>query len=127
MDLRDVALVALGGAAGCVLRFLVSTWVPTKDFPWATLGVNLAGAFLLGMLVLPSGMGAPWRLLVGVGFFGGFTTLSTFSVEAVDLVRSGHAYLAGASVLANGLGGPLAAALGWAVALLWTRQPPSPA
>ncbi len=101
---------------GCVARFGVSSWFPTKEFPWATLAVNLVGAAILGALVLPAGMESPWRQLIGIGFLGGFTTLSTFSVETVDLARTGHTALAAISVVANGVGGPVAAWVGWQLA-----------
>lgn len=115
---RDIALVAVGGAAGCVLRFLVSTYMPRLEFPWHTLVVNLAGSFLLGLLFLEHGMDHSTRLLVAVGFFGGFTTLSTFSVETIDLAKSGHSMMALANMVANGVGGPLLAFAGWRIAVL---------
>lgn len=113
MDARDVLLVAVGGVAGALLRFGVSSWLPTRGFPWATLLVNLAGAFLIGLLMLPQPAEHSTRLLMVIGFLGAFTTLSTYSFETVDLWRSGHAGLAAANVAANGLGGPLLALLGW--------------
>ena len=61
-------------------------------FPWHTLGVNAAGALLLGLLmaVLPDGDGAEaWRLFLGVGVLGGFTTFSTFSYETLSLAQHG--------------------------------------
>ncbi|KUK47235.1 MAG: protein crcB, partial [Actinobacteria bacterium 66_15] len=85
-------LVAVGGAAGASARYAVSlcTHAASGAFPWSTLGVNVAGSFLLGLLtaVLPEGVaGERLRLLVGVGALGGFTTFSTFSVEALALAR----------------------------------------
>ncbi|HUR62131.1 MAG TPA: fluoride efflux transporter CrcB [Candidatus Thermoplasmatota archaeon] len=113
MELRDILFVAAGGIAGALLRFGVSTWVPTRTFPWATLAVNLAGAFLIGLLMLPSPAEHTTRLLVVVGFLGAFTTLSTYSFETVDLWRTGKQELAMANMVANGLGGPLLALAGW--------------
>ena len=112
----DLGLVALGGAAGSMLRFGISTWLPTKEFPWATLAVNLLGSFVIGALMLPSGLDHGPRLLLVVGLLGGFTTLSSFSFETIDLWRSQHVGLALANLLANGLGGPLAAVAGWRIA-----------
>jgi fluoride exporter len=111
--IRDVLLVAAGGAVGSVLRFGVSTWLPTTGLPWATLAVNIVGSFALGALVLPSGADHSVRLLVGVGLLGGLTTMSAFSVETIDLLRSGHPGLAVGNLLANAAGGPLAALAGW--------------
>ncbi len=115
-QLTSVLWVAVGGAAGAVARFLVSTAVPRLAFPWHTLAVNLAGAFLLGFLFLDHGMEHRARLLMAVGFLGAFTTLSTYSVETVELVREGRTGLAGVNVAANALGGPLLAWLGWRLA-----------
>jgi fluoride exporter len=114
---RDIALVAVGGALGCLARFAVSSAWPRTGFPWHTLAVNLAGSFALGALFLDHGMEHPARLAVAVGFLGGFTTLSTYSAETIDLWRSGHAAPATANVLANGLGGPLMALAGWRLAV----------
>jgi CrcB protein len=118
---RDVALVAAGGVAGALARFGVSTLVPSPafpfvPFPWATLLVNLAGAFLIGAVMLPAGAEHQVRLLVVVGFLGAFTTLSAYAFETVDLWRSGHVGLALANMAANGLGGPLLALAGWQAA-----------
>lgn len=110
---RDVALVALGGALGAVARFGVSTALPRIVFPWHTLLVNLAGAFILGALFLDKGMEHTPRLLWAVGFLGAFTTLSTFGVETVSLWRASRPTLALANMAANGFGGPAMAWLGW--------------
>jgi len=115
---RDIALVAVGGALGCLARFAVSSAWPRTGFPWHTLAVNLAGSFALGALFLDHGMEHPARLAVAVGFLGGFTTLSTYSAETIDLWRSGSAGQATANVVANGLGGPLLALAGWRAAVL---------
>lgn len=110
---KDLLLVALGGALGALARFGVSTALPRIDFPWHTLLVNLAGSFILGAVFLDHGMEHPARLAIAVGFLGAFTTLSTYSVETVDLWSSGHRALGAANMAANGLGGPLMALAGW--------------
>jgi len=119
---RDAGLVSLGAVAGALLRFGVSSLVPSPTFPyttfpWATLFVNLAGALVIGMLVLPSGAEHTVRLLVVVGFLGSFTTLSTYSAETVELFRSGSTGLGVLNMIANGAGGPLMALAGWRLAL----------
>ncbi len=116
--LRDLLLVALGGALGAVARFAVSTWMPRMGFPWATLAVNLVGSFLLGFAFLDHGMDHGPRLLFAVGFLGAFTTLSTFSVETVELWHEGRVPLAFGNMLANGVGGPLMALAGWRLSTL---------
>lgn len=116
MDWRGLALVAIGGALGAAARYGVSSAIATKGFPWATLAVNLVGSLLIGYLLLDHGMEHGARLFAVVGFLGAFTTLSTFSAETVELVRAGHLALAAANLLANAVGGPLAAVLGWRLA-----------
>ncbi len=87
--------VAAGGAIGASLRYgatLLFARSESGAFPWHTLGVNVVGAFALGLLMalLPEGDAAEqWRLFLGVGVLGGFTTFSTFSFEALSLAQHG--------------------------------------
>ena len=103
-------IVAAGGAAGSWLRFLVARlWtaaigpVAAGAFPWATVTVNIAGSFAMGLLVswlARQGDGAEaWRLLLGVGVLGGFTTFSAFSLDFVLLVERGALALAAIYVI----------------------------
>ncbi|GJG85622.1 hypothetical protein tb265_08030 [Gemmatimonadetes bacterium T265] len=113
----EVGLVAVGGAAGCVARYLVSLaaqpW--SAAFPWGTFGVNVFGSFLLGVLVGALPPGAPARVALGTGFCGGFTTFSTFGAEAVALVGRGAVGRAGGYVAGSVVVGVLAAAAGGVV------------
>ncbi len=86
--------IALGGAAGSVLRALVAYALPSR-FPWATLLINAAGSFVIGWLM--ARLGAPdspdalrWRALLVTGFCGGFTTFSTFSWQTLQQALSGE-------------------------------------
>ena len=82
-----IIFVMIGGFFGALARFSVSQWVKSRTataFPVATLLVNLLGAFLLG-LILGHGMGQTWKLLLGTGFMGAFTTFSTFKLENIQL------------------------------------------
>lgn len=86
-------LIAMGGAAGSLLRYGVARLFPIADWPLATLMVNIAGSFLIGMLA--GGLARlnwPEELwLAGaVGLCGGFTTFSSFSLENIRLLESGH-------------------------------------
>ena len=89
-----VVAVALGGALGAVARYGVSAWLApvTGSNVWATLGVNLTGAFALGVLVglleSRSSVDPLVRLALATGVLGGFTTFSTWMFEVVAQVES---------------------------------------
>lgn len=103
-------LVAVGGALGAVARYQTTAWLARlaypSTFPYGTLAVNVAGSFLLGLLL---GFGAESRLAVpptlrialGAGFLGAFTTFSTFSYETLEVLRLGEPRLALVNVAAN--------------------------
>ena len=84
--------VALGGIAGASLRWLVLTSTEGGRIPWPVLALNVAGSVVLGMLLAEEWTHPSLRLLLhdagGIGFCGGLTTFSTFSLEVVDLVRA---------------------------------------
>ena len=89
--------IALGGALGSVSRYWIAAWmVPwSRALPLGTIGINVAGSFIIGFfgtLTLAHGrfpVPEGWRLLVMVGFCGGFTTFSSFSLQTLDLLRTG--------------------------------------
>jgi len=82
---------------------------------WSTVGINIVGSFLLGLLVAEHWFGRDLREGIGVGFLGGFTTFSTFSVQAVLEVDAGEPWRALAYVTASVVGGLAAAAAGYAL------------
>lgn len=88
-------LVMLGGALGAGARYLVARALfAGSGFPYGTLSVNLLGGLAMGLLVgvlARTGAGEAWRLFLGVGVLGGFTTFSTFSLDVVTLVERGQA------------------------------------
>ena len=109
-------LVALFGAAGAVSRYAVDTLfgsVSPGQFPWSTLVVNVVGAFALGVLIelgLRGVLANPnWRIALGVGFLGAFTTFSTFGYQTIQLIEDGHVTAAGLNVLLSVTIGLLAA------------------
>lgn len=95
-----VLLVALGAAAGAVLRFLAAHWFDDDRFPAGTLVVNVAGSFMLGSFSAMVLSGS-WFALLGTGFCGGLTTYSAFAVQAHRLgAARGTAYAATTILLA---------------------------
>jgi len=111
--------IGIFGALGCVSRYLMSGWVlgaTGTAYPYGTLVVNLAGSFLLGLIMEGSQhstlLSPELRLGITVGFMGGFTTFSTFSYETIRLLEDGSYGSAGANVLLNVLICLFAAALG---------------
>lgn len=116
-----LALVLAGGAIGTAARALLTDAFPVAygDWPWATFGVNVAGSFLLGLLVallaVRGGRSDAWRFArpaLGAGVLGGFTTYSTFAVEVDRLLGGGSVGLGLAYAGVSVVGGVLAAALG---------------
>ena len=89
-------LLALGGGAGAVARFTISTRVYSRTgpgFPWGTFVVNALGSFLLGVVMTglaDTPLGTQLIALLAIGFLGDFTTFSTFAYESVMLARDGQ-------------------------------------
>lgn len=101
-------LVALGGALGSVSRFLVGPAIQRAfgfTFPFGTLFINILGSFILGIVAEIAIEGGPispnGRAFLGIGFCGGFTTFSAFSLETVALFEGGQVGRAGAYVIAS--------------------------
>jgi CrcB protein len=92
----NILYVALGGALGSVLRYLGVTAVNRisgPGWPVGTFMVNILGSLIMGMLAawltsMSTDASERWRLLLGVGVLGGFTTFSAFSLEAVSLIET---------------------------------------
>lgn len=97
-DRRRVTAIAIGGAAGAGLRWAVVTSVEANQFPWPVFALNFAGSALLGVLLAEEWSHPSARLLLhdvgGIGFCGGLTTFSTFSLEVVNLARDGDTWFA---------------------------------
>ncbi|MBV9291623.1 MAG: CrcB family protein [Frankiales bacterium] len=115
-QLSVLATVFIGGCAGGLVRYLLSQhWPATHLFPWAVFTVNVAGAFVLGAVVVASEVAGPsshLRPLIGTGFCGALTTFSSLVVAADELAAHGHAGLAATYVLASVAAGVAAAWLG---------------
>ncbi|MEI9928378.1 MAG: fluoride efflux transporter CrcB [Sphingomonas sp.] len=115
----NLLLVMLGGAFGAVARYLVGKATLAAfgpGYPWGTLAVNLIGGLLMGVLAgslarLGQG-GEQWRLLLGVGVLGGFTTFSAFSLDVMVMLERGD-WIAGTGyALVSVIGSVAALALG---------------
>ena len=117
-----IALVGVLGAAGALSRYAIGTAVGVTSFPWATLAINVVGAFLLGVVLVagPVRWDEDLVVAVGVGFLGAFTTFSTFGVETHTLLRDERVAAAAAYVVASVVLGVAAAALGWSAGRAWT-------
>ena len=92
--------VALGGALGSVLRYLIGL-IKIKEsavFPYKTLIINIVGSFLIGLIVAwtvkNGNLSSNMILFMKVGICGGFTTFSTFAFESADLIQNGRAGIA---------------------------------
>jgi fluoride exporter len=103
-----LALIAIFGAAGTLLRYGIQSVLQIgtgATFPWGTLLINLTGCFLLGLIgqmTLNRMMISPdWRVAITVGFFGGYTTFSSFGWETAKMLEEGRWILATSYVTAS--------------------------
>jgi len=117
MDAKVLLYVAVGGALGAVLRYLIGNWLSTEQMPWGTLTVNLVGSLLLGSLMgaaaSSEAISKEMVMFLGVGVLGAFTTLSTFSIDTINLWKDGRISTALLYAVSTSVLGPLLALLGW--------------
>jgi CrcB protein len=107
-------LVGLFGTVGVLARYGISRLTLHSEWLiWSTVGINIAGSFLLGLLVAEHWFDRDLREAIGVGFLGGFTTFSTFSAQIVLEVDGGEPGRAVGYMLASVVGGIAAATLGY--------------
>jgi CrcB protein len=110
--------VGVFGAVGAYARFAVAATITQRRpgaFPWGTFAVNLTGGFVLGVL---TGLGVTGDALfvLGTGFLGGYTTFSTWMVEAQRLGEDAELELMAAYLLGSMVAGLAATGAGWALA-----------
>ena len=99
--MQNLIAIAVGGALGALSRYSLGLWITNKwnhGFPLHTFIINITGAFLLGFinifLLERYAINPIWRIGIGVGFLGAFTTFSTFGYEAITLIQEGNIYTA---------------------------------
>jgi CrcB protein len=124
--LRSTAVLT-GGTIGALARWWVSAWLPPTPpaFPWATLTVNVVGAFglgLLGVILMEQVLrGSLLRSFLAIGVLGSFTTFSTMAVEGVVLFEAGRPEIALGYWMATLVLGMMAAVMGMVTAR-WTAR-----
>ncbi|WP_213513007.1 fluoride efflux transporter FluC [Paenibacillus montaniterrae] len=122
--LQSYVWVALGGAAGTVLRAIISQAYPLQH-NFHIVWINILGSLLLAVIFTSfstdseAHMRMKW--LLGTGMMGGFTTMSTFSLDVVKLLEAGHYAIAGLYVLGSVVGGGVAAVIGILLTTLLKR------
>jgi fluoride exporter len=101
MTLQKYLLIAVGGAAGSILRYWVGSTVSGRmgtRFPFGTLVINLTACVIIGFSLTYLGKRADlnpaWRFLVPIGFIGAYSTFSTYEWETLSTLRSGAFFLA---------------------------------
>ena len=114
-----ILLLMIGGAIGTLARYLTSVfshkWLG-MGFPYGTFFVNILGSFAIGILWglwERKGVSPEMKAFLFVGILGGFTTFSSFSLETMNLMKSGEYKIALLNVLANNIGGILFAVFGY--------------
>ena len=123
MTFAAIASIALGGAAGSVLRYLLNRWIGQPDgLPLGILVVNLSGTLLLGLVATlfleRLGVSDNMRLAITVGLLGGFTTFSTVWLDTLHLLNGGRWAWALTNLLVSAVGGLAAVWLGQQLARL---------
>lgn len=114
-----LCLVFVGGGIGAVCRYMSTMLIggiAGSVFPLGTFTVNIVGSFIMGLIMTfaieAAALSEELRLLLVIGFLGGFTTFSSFSMETLLLLKGGSWFYAAANILANVFVGLAATALG---------------
>jgi CrcB protein len=121
----DFLVISLGAIVGANARYWMSRSALRllgPVFPYGTLAINVLGSFVLGFFlawITRRGIVDPrWRLLVAVGFCGGFTTFSSYAVESMALIEQGQWLLVATNIVSNNLLSLVAVVAGMALARL---------
>lgn len=125
-ELRNLLAVMVGGGLGSVARYAIGVFFIQRfgpGFPYGTLFINIAGCFIIGVIMQMAqtrvaGISPVIRLFLAVGFTGGFTTFSTFAYESLTLAGGGATLLAILYVCLSVVAGVLAVFAGAGLARL---------
>ena len=129
MSLTTLLAIGSGGFIGAVLRAYLNGFISHRvphDLPFGTLGVNLIGSFVMGVLVAyfmyTTYFSLHVKSFLSTGILGALTTYSTFAIESVMLLNGGHLALAAANIALNALGTVLMAGGGYRLAAALLRS-----
>ena len=117
--MKAIFLVAIGGAIGSVLRYLVALFMKNiyvGQFPWNTFTVNIMGCLVIGFILSWSLQNSPFeniQLFLMVGILGGFTTFSSFGLETFNLIKQRQFLLSITYIFASNSFGILAVYIGY--------------
>ena len=117
--MKALIYIFLGGGFGSVFRYLISKFfiVDKNSFPWSTLIANFIGCFIIGSIlgwyVYNNKQYSDLFIFLSIGFCGGLTTFSTFSIEGLTFLKNGELLLFVIYIFTSILGGLLLTALGY--------------
>ena len=123
--MKNIFYIFLGGGLGSILRYAISKlfMADKSSFPWSTLIANFIGCFIIGIIlgwfINNNKQYSDLYVFLSIGFCGGLTTFSTFSVEGLTFLKNGELLMFVTYILISILGGLLLVTLGYYVFQLW--------